>query len=101
MENNYKLQESYNRAKQRVEELKGFYGNLVSYIIVNLFLLFINLKYSPNDLWFFWPLLGWGIGVFFHAMKVFNFFLFFGKEWEEKKMKEYIEQEKDNTNKWQ
>jgi 2TM domain len=98
---NYNNQESYNRAKQRVEDLKGFYGNLVSYILVNLFLVFINLKYSPNELWFFWPMLGWGIGVFFHAMKVFNFFPFFGKEWEEKKMKEYIEQEKDNTNKWQ
>jgi hypothetical protein len=98
---NFNNQESYNRAKQRVEDLKGFYGNLVSYILVNLFLVFINLKYSPNELWFFWPMLGWGIGVFFHAMKVFNFFPFFGKEWEEKKMKEYIEKEKDNTNQWQ
>jgi 2TM domain len=98
---NYNNQESYNKAKQRVEDLKGFYGNLVSYILVNIFLVFINLKYSPNELWFFWPMLGWGIGVFFHAMKVFNFFPFFGKEWEEKKMKEYIEKEKDNTNQWQ
>jgi hypothetical protein len=98
---NFNNQESYNKAKQRVEDLKGFYGNLVSYILVNLFLVFINLKYSPNELWFFWPMLGWGIGVFFHAMKVFNFFPFFGKEWEEKKMKEYIEKEKDNTNQWQ
>jgi len=86
--------ERYQRAKKQVEEIKGFYGNLVAYIVVNLFMIFINLKYSPEYLWFFWPLLGWGIGVVFHGMKAFNYTPFLGKDWEQKKLKEFMEQEK-------
>lgn len=86
----------YERAKKQVEEIKGFYINLASYICVNLFLIFINLKYSPEYLWFFWPLLGWGIGLFFHGMKALNYTPFLGKDWEAKKMKEFMDQEKQN-----
>jgi hypothetical protein len=100
MESNYDDLERFNRAKKQVEDIKGFYGNLISYTLVNLFLLFINLKYSPEHLWFFWPMLGWGIGVFFHAVKVFNFFPFLGKDWEEKKLKEFMEEEKKKSNQW-
>lgn len=63
--------DSYERAKKRVEEKIGFYSHLAVYIIVNAILLFINLTQSPGDYWFFWPLLGWGIGVFFHGMGIF------------------------------
>jgi hypothetical protein len=88
--------EKYQRAKKQVDEIKGFYGNLVSYIVVNLFLMFINLRFSPEYLWFFWPMLGWGIGLLFHGMKVFNYTPFLGKDWEERKMKEFMNQEKKN-----
>ncbi len=36
----------------------------------------------------------WGIGVFFHAMGVFKQNIFLGKEWEERKMNEFIGQDK-------
>jgi hypothetical protein len=88
--------ERYQRAKKQVEEIRGFYGNLVAYIVVNLFLLYINLKYSPEYLWFFWPMLGWGFGLFFHAMKAFNYTPFLGKDWEQKKLKEFMEKDKQN-----
>ena len=89
--------EKYQRALTQVKEIKGFYSHLLSYILVNSFLIFINLRYSPVYLWFFYPLLGWGLGLFFHAMKVFNFMPFLNKEWEEKKIKAFIEQEKNNN----
>jgi hypothetical protein len=41
-------------------------------------------------LWFYWPLLGWGIGLFFHGMSVFVFSKFPGKQWEERKIKEVM-----------
>ena len=63
--------DAYERAKKRVEEKMGFYSHLAVYLIVNAILLFINLTQSPRGYWFFWPLLGWGIGVFFHGMGVF------------------------------
>ncbi|MCJ7685853.1 MAG: 2TM domain-containing protein [Desulfobacteraceae bacterium] len=40
---------------------------------VNILLIIINLLTSTQELWFKWPLIGWGIGVFFHALGVFAF----------------------------
>ena len=101
MESNNQEFERYQRAQKQVEDIKGFYGHLVSFVVVMLFLLFINLKYSPKSLWFFWPLLGWGLGLFFHGMRVFNYVPFFGKDWEERKLKEFMEQDKNQTNKFE
>ena len=66
-------QEAYARAKQRVEARIGFYTHLAVYVGVNILLLVINLTKSPEYLWFKWPLMGWGIGLFFHGMGVFVF----------------------------
>ena len=66
-------QETYERAKKRVEAKIGFYIHLAVYVGVNLLLLIINLTSSPQSLWFMWPLLGWGIGLFFHGLSVFVF----------------------------
>lgn len=93
MERNYTEEERYNIAKKRVQEVKGFYGNLTAYIVVNLFLMIVNLLTSPEHLWFYWPMLGWGIGVLFHGLRVFNRVPFLGKEWEERKIKEFMEEE--------
>ena len=102
MENNNQIdEERYFIAKKRVEEIKGFYGNLTAYIIVNTGLLIINLLTSPDHLWFFWPMLGWGIGVIFHGMKVFNYMPFLGQDWEEKKIKELMDKEKENNSNWE
>jgi hypothetical protein len=66
-------QEAYQRAKKRVEARLGFYIHLSVYIAVNILLIIINLRTSPEYIWFKWPLIGWGIGVFFHALSVFVF----------------------------
>jgi len=81
---------AYKKAAKRVKELKGFYGNLTSYCLVIPFLLILNLLTSPQELWFYWPMLGWGLGLTLHAVNVFGI----GKSWEEKKIKELMEQEK-------
>lgn len=81
---------AYERAVKRVKELKGFYGNLISYCIVIPFLVIINLITSPKELWFYWPMLGWGIGVVAHAMNTFAI----GKNWEEKKIQEIMNNQK-------
>jgi hypothetical protein len=101
MENNHNNEDRYYVAKKKVNEIKGFYGNLASYILVNVILLVINLATSPEHLWFFWPLLGWGLGVLIHGMTVFQWFPFLGKEWEEKKIKQYIDIENQKKNKFE
>jgi hypothetical protein len=50
---------------------------------------------SRDHLWFYWPLLGWGIGVTAHGFSVYGIIGLFGKEWEEKKIREIMEKEKD------
>ena len=96
METNSNDFERYQRAQKQVENIKGFYGHLVSFVFVIFLLLVINLKYSPEYLWFFWPMLGWGIGLLFHGLKAFNYSPFLGKDWENRKIKEFMDNEKQN-----
>ena len=93
--------ENYQKAKKQVAEIKGFYSHLLSYVLIMLVLIGINIRYSPEHIWFFWPLLGWGLGLFFHAVKVFNCFPFLSKSWEEKKIQQYMDEEIKRSNKYQ
>ena len=85
---------AYEEARKRVKAVKNFYSNLVTYLIVNLFLAILNLITSPGHWWFIWVVLGWGIGIAFQAYNVFGKNALFGSEWEERKIKEYMEKNK-------
>lgn len=78
------------RAIEYVAELKSFYSHLISFIVGAITMIAINLKYSPQFQWFWFPVLGWGAGVLSHAAGVFEIPLF-GKKWEERKIKEYLD----------
>jgi hypothetical protein len=80
---------AYERARKRVREMKSFYGNLISYCIIIPFLMIINLITNPDNIWFVFPMLGWGIGLAAHGMSAFAI----GKRWEEKKIREILEKE--------
>lgn len=90
----YNENTAYYRAKKRVEELKGFYGNLISYCCVVPFLVFINLKFSPGFQWFWFSALGWGFGLAMHAFKVFGY----SSNWEERKIQEILRKEENKQN---
>lgn len=85
--------EKYIRAKKRVEQLKGFYIHLTIYILVNLMLFVINLLSDAGNWWFLYPFCGWGIGVLVHGLSIFTAGKFVA-DWEERKIKEYMEKEK-------
>ncbi|MBP8792970.1 MAG: 2TM domain-containing protein [Lutibacter sp.] len=86
-------EQRYLRAKKKVEKMKGFYGNLLSYVFVIPFLIFINLKFSPEFQWFWFPMVGWGIGVLFHAFGVLDHNFILGRDWEDRKIKEFMEKD--------
>ena len=89
--------EKYEKAKKRVEELKKFYGNLVTYGVINVILIIINLVTSPGNLWFYWVTIFWGIAILLHASKVFILKgKFLGEEWEKKKIKEIMEKDRNS-----
>lgn len=84
--------QKYKRAKKRAKELKGFYAHLSTYIVINIFLIALNLLSYSGKYWFYYPLLGWGAGLFWHFCGVFVFNKF-GRDWEERKIKELMEKE--------
>lgn len=108
MENN--SFEKKERALRRIKELKGFYIHLTVYIVINSFISVNKVLRNMNNgetfneafldfgtfaIWFFW-----GIGLAFHAMKVFSFNPFFGKDWEERQIKKYMEEEENDYKKY-
>ena len=64
--------EKYERAKKRVQNLKDFYTHLTVYILVNILLVIINVVSYQGHWWFFYPLLGWGIGLTAHGVSTFR-----------------------------
>ncbi len=97
--NDQQRENKYLRAKERVEAIKKFYTNLIMFVIFIAFLGALN--YYTNGwsyMWFLWAAFGWGIALFFQAAKVFRWNPFLGKNWEERKMKEFMDEE--DSNKW-
>ena len=68
-----KNNEAYRQAKKRVKLKLGFKNHVAVYVAVNLLLLIINLSTSSDYLWVKWPVLGWGIGLFFHGLNAYVF----------------------------
>ncbi len=95
--------ERYNLAYKRVKRIKGFYTHLVIFIVINSIVLINNSFQSSNTFLWSWKnfstALFWGIGLLAHGLSVFGRNIFFGKNWEEKKIQELMEKEK--SEKWE
>lgn len=94
----------YEAAKKKVKNIKGFYVHLLIFILVNAYILFKRYHRfdTVNDFLVFHnfsTLFFWGIGLGAHALSVFGPDLFLGKNWEERKIKEFMDREKNN--KWE
>ena len=76
---------------KRVENLKAFYIHLALYILVNL-MLFINISSDSSKLWFYIHLQAgdWYRYTWFDNFSIRDI----RKEWEERKIKEYMEKDK-------
>ncbi|WP_299536043.1 2TM domain-containing protein [Ulvibacterium sp.] len=82
----------YKKAKEKVDAIKGFYGNLISYCIVLPFLAYLNYRTSDFP-WVVFPFVFWGLGVIGHGMEAYGYNPIWGKRWEEKKMRKFMEDE--------
>jgi len=80
----------YEKAKEHVAQLKGFYGNLTAYCIVIPILAILN-YYTNGFPWVIFPTIGWGFGVTIHGMEVFGYNPLWGKSWEERKIRKFMD----------
>lgn len=91
----FKKEEAYLRAKKKVDNIVGFYWHLAVYIIVNLFLIIlIGVSAGFSGFGPYATATFWGIGLAFHFLGVFGPNFFFGKDWESKKIDEFMEKER-------
>lgn len=89
---NYLEDKRYLKAKEKVEKMKGFYANVISYIIVIPFLAFLNYR-TTSFPWIIFPALGWGFGLIMHGMETYGYNPLLGKDWEERKIREFMDKE--------
>ena len=110
MEKDYIKEQQYIKAKKRVKDIKGFYSHLAVYLVINTFIsgvIIFGLTHEDDysftgaishfgvySTWLFW-----GIGLLFHWLGVFGFKNVLGKSWEERKIKELMEEENKRSNK--
>ncbi len=102
--------EKLRRAKKRLAELKGYYGHLTAYIAVNIFISVVKVIGGMNsgetfseaflDFGTFATWLFWGIGMFFHTIKVFSLNPLFGRDWEERQIKKFMEEDRRQSEKF-
>jgi len=94
----------YNLAYKRVKRIKGFYIHALVYVLVNAFILISSFnKWEGDTVFWQWETLNtalfWGIGLAAHGLSVFGNTIFFGQNWEEKKIQELMD--KDKSEKWE
>jgi hypothetical protein len=88
----------YLNARKKVDKMKEFYSSLTAYLIVIPLLAFINYKTYWGFKWFYFPMIGWGIGLLFHFLDAFGYNWFLGRNWEEKKIQELMNE--NDKEKW-
>ena len=96
---NYNKENKYIRAKEKVSRIKKFYSSLLSYVVFIGFL--AGLNYYSNEWqnpWFLWAAFGWGIGIVFHAFKAFDWMPYMNKNWEDRKIKEFMDKDDETSN---
>jgi hypothetical protein len=86
-------EEALTRARERVEELKGFYIHLAIYVVINVGLYVIDFAQGDGLQWAYWVTIGWGIGILVHLVSLIIEQSRFTARWEARKVAEYAEQE--------
>ncbi len=90
---------AYEAAQERVKKIKGLYTHAFVYVIVNALIIFSIARELPDNETIFQPgvfstAFFWGIGLLGHALSVIIPEFILGKDWEERKIQQYMEEEK-------
>ena len=94
----------HEEAVMKVKKIKAFYMHLIVFILVNTYVIIKKTNHidEGETIWHAFKLaFFWGIGLVFHGLRTFDLIPFFGKDWEDRKVKEMIEKEKNQDRKFQ
>jgi len=112
MEIDEKIIPAHERAKNKVKQIKDFYNHLLIYLAINIPLLIFKISIHLIDFksdilkrpeffyWIYINAIAWGIALTIHGVCVFSNNPFFGKAWEERQIKKYMEKETRNEQKY-
>ena len=106
MEANQVEDQNYRAAKKRVNDIKGFYIHLIVYLFINGAILLVNSNFNQNgfldlEVSNFYTAIFWGIGLGAHWASVFGPSFILGKNWEERKIRELMEKDRKQMQKWE
>ncbi|WP_299870383.1 2TM domain-containing protein [uncultured Hoeflea sp.] len=87
------------KAVEYVRDMKGFYSHLVLYLICVAAMAVANFYLQPNNLWFIWPTLGWGMGVVSHGLAATELLSFYNVDWERRQIEKWLGRERHQENK--
>ena len=94
------------RAKKRVDQLKGFYIHLSIYLMINM-IIWVNFYIRSLDgTYEFWSLptffttLLWGVGVAMHAANTFRILPFYRKDWERRQIDKLMKEDQHSIQKY-
>lgn len=93
----FRKEEAYLRAKKKVDAMIGFYWHFAAYIVVNVFLILViglNSNQGFTGFGTYATAIFWGIGLLFHFLGVFGKNIFLGKDWERRKIEEFMKKER-------
>ena len=106
MEDSFEQRQRLEKARKRVKSIKGFYKHLIIYLLVNGFILIMRaIKLDPGEEFWTWSTFSvvgwWGFGLIVHGISVFGRNAFLNRDWEERKIKELMDKEKNKANRWE
>ncbi len=92
--NDLEKEDRYLRARERVEAIRKFYGGIATYVFVVAVLAGVNYyKNKFSHPWVLWVDGFWGLGIFFQGVRIYGKNALFGKDWEERKIKEFMKED--------
>ncbi|MGB1042568.1 MAG: 2TM domain-containing protein [Tenacibaculum sp.] len=97
MKGDFLEEKEYLKAKKKVKQIKAFYMHLIVNIFSIIIIVTVNLMFSPHYHWFWFAVMGIVVGQIIHGLAVFGIPGFnLGKDWEEKKIKQILEENGKN-----
>ena len=81
-------------ARRWVHRKRIFYTIVGIYLVLSLMWFAIDVLGDPSTYWFYWPVLGMGLGVIVTWIVMFALF---GADWERRQVEKYVERRSDET----